>query len=263
MLEDIIIPHFRLSDTVVDIKLHCSYALHLFVSLFTIRARLACYYLSDPTFLSRLQTEDEDCYNDSYDLIESVLKQVQCTFSDCVEWAYEIWKRAFVSNVLAANERPDIERRFPAHQGPDQVNLDFVTSAALLLAECVYAQGFTGNGDEIKVREAAIAIFRRNSKSSRGPLPPFIAVSKFSDLRNIDTSYKLRHLSNLPIFDAGTVKPIEPYQDMKITKSFLIAATQLRSFNFNAKFEKLSSCEPTHEFRFPVFYGSLNFVNFI
>ncbi len=263
MLEDIIIPSFRLSDTVVDAKLHCSYALHLFVSLFTIRARLACHYLSDPTFLSRLQTENEDCYNETYDLIESVLSQVQCTVDDCVEWAYAIWKRVFVSNVLAANEQPDIERRFPAHQGPDQVNLDFVTSAALLLAECVYAQGFTGNEDEAKVREAGIAVFRRYSKSAQGPLPPFFRVSKFSDLKNIDTSPKLRHLSNLPKFDAGTIVPIEPYKDMEPTRSFLIAAAQLRSFSFNAKFEKLSSCEPIHEFRFPVFYGSLNFVNLI
>ncbi len=263
MLGDITIPSFRLSDTVVDANLHCSYALHLFVSLFTIRARLACHYLSDPTFLSRLQTEDEDSYKEAYDLINSVLTQVQCTVDECVEWAYSVWKRVFVSNVLAANEQPDIERRFPAHQGPDQVNLDFVTSAALLLAECVYAQGFTGNEDEAKVREAGIAVFRRYSKSAQGPLPPFFRVSKFSDLKNIDTSPKLRHLSNLPKFDAGTIVPIEPYKDMEPTRSFLIAAAQLRSFSFNAKFEKLSSCEPIHEFRFPVFYNSLNFVNLI
>ena len=263
MLEDIIIPHFRLSDTVVDIKLHCSYALHLFVSLFTIRARLACYYINDPTFLSRLQTEDEDSFNEAYDLIESVLSQVQCTVDECVEWAYGIWKRVFVSNVLVANEQPDFERRFPASQGPDQVNLDFVTSAALLLAECVYAQGFTGNGDETKVRETATKIFRRNSKSARGPLPPFFTVAKFSDLRNIDTSSRLRHLSNLPKFDAGTIIPVEPYEDMEPTRSFLIAAAQLRAFNYKNNFDMPSLFEPKHEFRFPVFYGSLNFVNLI
>ncbi len=263
MLEDITIPSFRLSDMAVDIKLHCSYALHLFVSLFTIRARLACYHLSDPTFLRRLQTENEDSFNEAYDLIESVLSQVQCTVDDCVEWAYGIWKRVFVTNVLVVNEQPDFERRFPAPQGPDQVNLNFVTSAALLLAECVYAQGFTGNGDEVKVREAAVAIFRRNSKSARGPLPPFSAASTFFDLKSIDASFKSRHLSNLPRFDAGTIVPIEPYQDMEPTRSFLIAASQLRSFNYKNTFDMRSLFEPKHEFRFPVFYGSLNFIKLV
>ncbi len=260
ILEDITIPDFRLSDTAVDIKMHRSYALHLFVSLFTIRARLACYYLRDPTFLSRLQTENEHSFNEAYDLIESVLSQVQCTIDECVDWAYGIWKRVFVSNVLAANEQPDIERRFPASAETKEVNVNFVLSAALLLAECVYARDFTS---EAKVREAVNEIFRRNSKVARGPLPPFYTVSKFSELGKIGMSLNLRDLSIFPIFDAGTVNPIEPYQDMKTTKLFLVAAAQLRSFNFNAKLEKLSLCEPTHEFKFPVFYGSLNFVNLI
>ncbi len=263
MLKDITIPSFRLSDSVVDIKLHCSYALHLFVSLFTIRARLACYHLSDPTFLHRLQTEDEDCFNEAYDLIESVFSQVQCTVDDCVEWAYGIWKRVFVTNVLVATEQPDFERRFPASAETYEVNLKFVSSAALLLAECVYAQGFTGNGDETKVREAAAAIFRRNSKSARGQLPPFSRVSKFSDLKNTDTSPKLRHLSNLPKFDAGTVVPIEPYQDMEPTRSFLVAAAQLRAFNYKNILNMPSLFEPKHEFRFPVFLGSLNFIKLV
>lgn len=260
MLENITIPNFRLSDTVVENRLHRSYALHLFVSLFTIRARLACYYLSDQTFLSRLQAEDEDSYNEAYDLIESVLTQVQCTVEECVEWAYEVWKRVFVTNVLVADAQPNSKKLFSASDTTKEVNVNFVTSSALLLAEMIDAQNFTS---EAHVRELAEKILRRHSKAPRGLLPQFFNVTKFSELKNIDKSFKQRHLLNLPKFDAGTVEPIEPYIDMKQTRSFLIAAAQLRSFNYKNVVEGKSLFEPINEFKFPVFPGSLNFVKLV
>ncbi|KAH9399362.1 hypothetical protein TYRP_017773, partial [Tyrophagus putrescentiae] len=214
MLEDIIIPSFRLSDSVVDIKLHCSYAFALFVSLFTIRARLACYYLNDPTFLSRLQTEDEDCYNEAYDLIESVLQQVQCTVDDCVEWAYESGNLCFLVSVFTHKDLQAMETKLKF----EKQQLKFLGVIQSLQEDN----------------------FHR-----------FSTVAKFSDLRNIDTSPKLRHLSNLPKFDAGTIVPIEPYQDMEPTRSFLVAAAQLRAFNYKNTLDVQSLFEPKHEFRFP------------
>ncbi len=259
-MEDITIPNFRLNDTIVNNNQHCSYALHLFVALFTIRARLARYYLTDQTFLSRLQSEDEDSYNEAYDLIESVLTQVQLTIDECVEWAYKIWKRVFVTNVLVANAQQNSEKLYPATEKAKEQNVNFITSSALLLAEVIDARGFTS---EANVRELTEKVLRRHSKSPKGLLPQFSKVTKFSDLKNIDRSSKQRHLLNLPKFDAGTIEPIEPYQDMEQTRSFLIAAAQLRAFNHKNVVVGKSVFEPNHDFKYPVFHGSLNFVKLV
>ncbi|MGE9615845.1 MAG: hypothetical protein ACQPRI_06040 [Solitalea-like symbiont of Tyrophagus putrescentiae] len=257
-IENIEIPKFLLRDKNVSSKLHRQYALHLFVALFTIKARIANYYLYQPDILQRLNgLNDELLYNEVSYSINSVLKYVKYDFEMCIKWAYKIWKIIFVKNVQAANDKDF--KLFPASKNTESANLDFIVSAAMLLLKMINKNNFKNIKIE-KVREKTKNVLKYSQDKTTFQ---YIKLNKFSELSKFKISNQSIKSITICKKNMIVITPIEPFQDNDLVCMFLESATALRIYNFQEKLGAKTDITPDHEFVIPVFPWAYLFIKLI
>lgn len=250
--------------------------MHLFVSLFTIRAKVMKWYLVTKDSYDKLESLSPVDRVEFFDCINSVLADRPRTLADCVLWATNLFHRIFTFNVEKAREalkemgRGD--KRFPLKDTSDKTVRKFISTSALLLAKMYNIKDEKGNEPTAENIHQLIDYTSHSiSLSTSQNEKPFIKLTKFIDMMHLDHNItKNGVLLEYPEDLADMViKPISPFIDNALVKDFVDSTIRLRFFNFKNSFPKFSDISSKNvkiyrgEFAHPYFRWSHNFLNLI
>ncbi len=268
MFNELEVPKFSLLEEIeVESKhsKHSKYALYLFMALFTIRGRLANWFIQRPNCAELINELDAKEFLEISSTINSLLALSKCNIDDCVKWAFDIWFRVFVTNVEVANtELIKLRRanRFKANiHEMYKMNIDFISSAAEILALMIGLSGVTK--ENIKTRSE---IHYKANYQKRIPTLRYKNTEKFMDLildvTNEEMDHAKRKFLSTAVHQGKRITVIEPTSENEIVKKFLASATRIRYFNFTNSLNINSSLlHNFHRKKIPVFPASHLFLN--
>lgn len=268
------IPKFLLTDDDLSLNAANNYALHLFTSLFTIRANVMKWYLEREGSYDRLKTLPLMDSIEFFDCINSVIADKPNTIIDCVKWAIHLYNRIFIVNVKEANkaihQTSQTKLRFPHADVNEKNSCNFILAATLFHAKMYDLKNNNGTSPTLN---NVFKVFKNTSQSIFSSIPPYTIIFK-KIVRFVDMMYLEHNISKNGVFiqhpddlTEMVINPITPFLDDPLVKQFFESVIKLRLFNFTNSFSSISQefnhlhrCE---KFRSPYFRWSHCFFNLI
>ncbi len=234
MMDQLEIPSFSLLDDIEGNAMHFKYALHLFMAIFTIRGRLANWFVQRQGSAALLKELEGSAFIEITRTINSLFVLADCQIDNCIEWAFTVWFRVFVVNVEVANgelSRLGKGNRHKANiSGLYKTNIEFISSTAEILALMI---GLNVTTEDIV---AQAKIYYENNYLMNTPARTYKKIIKFADLfpdvKQEMISRSKEEFSKLTVPD-NRITVIEPTLEHRLIKSFFSSATRIRHFNFN------------------------------
>ncbi len=233
ILNQLEVPGFSLLDDIDNDTMHFRYALYLFMALFTIRGRLANWFIQRQGSADLLNELEGSAFIEITKTINSLLVLAECQIEQCIEWAFIVWFRVFVVNVEVANGELLKLGRNNRHKanikGLYSTNIEFISSAAEILATMI---GLSVTTEDVVAQSK---LYYEQNYVKEVPVLMYKKISKFSDLLSDMKHEKIlqskQEFSNINVPDK-CISVIEPTSENQLIKSFLVSATRIRHFNF-------------------------------
>lgn len=233
MFDQLEVPKFSLLDDINIDSMHFKYALHLFMSLFTIRGRLANWFVQRPGSFALLNELEGSAFIEISKTINSLFALADCQIDNCIEWAFIVWFRVFVVNVEVANlelSRLGKENRHKANiKGLYTTNIAFISSAAELLATMI---GLSVTTENIVAQSK---IYYEQKYLMKTTERAYKKITKFSDLLPDMKHEKIlqskQEFTKLAV-PSNRISVVEPTSENQLIQTFLYSASRIRYFNF-------------------------------
>ncbi len=263
MFDQLEVPKFSLLDDIDNDWMHFRYALHLFMSLFTIRGRLVNWFVQRKGSAALLKELEGSVFIEISKTINSLLALADCQIDNCIEWAFTVWLRVFVVNVEVANaelSRLGRENRHKANiNGLYSTNIEFISSAAEILASMI---GLSVTTEDVVAQSK---LYYENNYLQKTPAREYKKIIKFADLlpdvKPEIISHSKQEFSKLPL-PSKCITVVEPTLESQLIKTFIGSTTRIRHFNFT---ENLNyNCRDVHVYFkqiIPIFPMSHMFLN--
>ncbi len=263
MLDQLEVPSFSLLDDINIDAMHFKYALHLFMALFTIRGRLANWFIQRQGSATLLKELEGAAFIEITKSINSLLALAECQIDQCIEWAFIVWFRVFVVNVEVANGEltrlGKVNRHKANIKGLYSTNVEFISSAAEILATMI---GLSVTTEDVVAQSK---LYYEQNYVKEVPVLMYKKISKFSDLHTDITQEKILQAKQEFLKLAVPIKCInvaEPTSENQLIKKFLTSATRIRYFNFENKTK--FNCAEVHNYfklKIPIFPMCHMFLN--
>ncbi len=263
MMDQLEVPRFSLLDDIDNDAMHFRYALHLFMAIFTIRGRLANWFVQRQGSADLLNELEGSVFIEITKTINSLLALAECQIDQCIEWAFIVWFRVFVVNVDVANGELTRLGKVNRHKANSKVmyntNIEFISSTAEILAKMI---GLNVTTEDVISHSK---IYYQQNYLKQIAVKTYKKISKFSDLlpdvKPEIVSHSKQEFSKLTV-PRICINVAEPTSENQLIKTFIMSASRIRSFNFKND-TKFNSAEPHYYFkkRVPVFPMSYLFLN--
>ncbi len=263
MMDQLEVPRFSLLDDINNDAMHFRYALHLFMALFTIRGRLANWFLQRQGSAVILKELEGSAFIEITKTINSLLALAECQIDQCIEWAFVVWFRVFVVNVDVANGEltrlGKVNRHKANINGLYNINIEFISSAAEILAKMI---GLNVTTEDVVAQSK---LYYENNYLKETPARTYKKIIKFTDLlpdvKPEIISHSKQEFSKL-VLPSKFITVIEPTLENQLIKSFFTSASKIRFFNFTSN-TNFSTPEVHNYFKhkIPIFPMSHMFLN--
>lgn len=239
------VPPYSLILPSVDENLHKLYAYHLFMSAFTLPAKDASWFLSRNGSMDRAYQLDDMKFLEHACSINTALQYLSFDLNKCIQWAFQLWHTVFIANVKAANKELGEIRRYPASKRTHRHNLDFVSTATLLMTKMINLKDGKGQEFNISVLESKIAKLLRNDETYQvKEVPIFKKLNHFTDLAYIKMPPLTNYLKHPDKLSHMTIHPIDPFSDDQLFLKFYRSSFALRNFNFTNNLLSVNKLRP-------------------
>lgn len=227
-----------------------TYAIHLFVSIFTLPAKYTLWYVFRGNALSDLLNHsDENFQLEIFESVNFILSLLQFDDTDCVKWAIALYNQVFVTNVqvalkISSHLNYNLVPLRLVNEESDKVVESFVVSVSMLLVQLIGIECDTGT-DSLKmhIKKVYIKIIHQHPKiEPLVRLGRFVKLSKYCDMELLQSTLTLEnfYIGCPEKLQHVKFRPIEPYSDNTLFVQFVQSARCLRGRNFGKKTMSMS-----------------------